>query len=246
VCRSLFEKDKLLFSFLLCTRIFGAKGEIDSAEWMFLLTGGLGGTALAKPAEADWLTEPAWAELCRMSSLEAFAGLTGSFLKDSGAWKPLYNSLEPHEESLPGTFDQLDLFKKLLLVRSIRPDKLVPAVQDFVTAKMGVKFVQPPLFNLGACYDDSTPLTPLIFVLSPGSDPTAALLQFAEQKEMSSRIQAISLGQGQGPKAEKALSDAVKMGSWVVLQNCHLATSWMPSLEKICEDFDLNKTQEIP
>ena len=41
------------------------------------------------------------------------------------------------------------------------------------------RYVEPPLFDLQACYRDSNPTTPLIFVLSPGSDPTAALAQFA-------------------------------------------------------------------
>jgi hypothetical protein len=68
-----------------------------------------------------------------------------------------------------------------------RPDKVVPAVQDFVEAQLGRKFVEPPVFDLKACHADSTPITPLIFVLSAGSDPTAALLQFAAEEDMSSR-----------------------------------------------------------
>lgn len=51
------------------------------------------------------------------------------------------------------------------------------------------------------------------------------------------RVQSISLGQGQGPIAEKMIKDAMKSGNWVFLQNCHLAVSWMLAMEELIKTF---------
>lgn len=127
----------------------------------------------------------------------------------------------------------------MCIQRCIRPDLLVPAIANFVTSKIGEYFTQPPAFDLGLIFKDSSPVAPLIFVLSPGADPLNALEKYAESKKKA--VSKVSLGQGQGPIAERLIDEALKKGSWVVLQNCHLMTTFMGRLEKICEDLPANK-----
>lgn len=63
-----------------------------------------------------------------------------------------------------------------MILRCFRLDKMVPAVMSFVESSMGAKFIDPPPFDLGTIYKDSNCTIPLIFVLSPGSDPFASLV----------------------------------------------------------------------
>ncbi|XP_028395151.1 dynein heavy chain 3, axonemal-like isoform X1 [Dendronephthya gigantea] len=235
VCRSLFEKDKLLFSFVLTVGIMQGRGDIDDQVWRFLLTGGV---ALENPYPnpcPDWLIEKSWSEIVRASDLTNLKGLKDDF--DGASWKAFYDSASPHTEKFPGSWNALSGLDRLVVLRCLRPDKIVPAVQDFIVENMGRTYIEPPTFNLELSYGDSHCCAPLIFILSPGADPMAYLLKFAQDQGMGGdRTQTISLGQGQGPIAARMIDDALKKGTWVVLQNCHLATSWMPKLEKICEE----------
>ncbi|XP_037670654.1 dynein heavy chain 3, axonemal isoform X2 [Choloepus didactylus] len=237
VCRSLFEKDKLLFSLLLTIGIMKEKRQINEELWYFLLTGGV---ALDNPfpnPAPEWLPDKAWAEVVRASALPKLKGLMEHLEQNIKEWKIIYDSSWPHEEKFPGSWKFLQGLERMVILRCLRPDKIIPAVQEFIAEHMEKVYIEPPTFDLQGSYNDSSCCAPLIFVLSPGADPMAGLLKFADDLGMGgTRTQTISLGQGQGPIAAKMINVAIKDGTWVVLQNCHLATSWMPMLEKICEE----------
>ncbi|KAG6975592.1 hypothetical protein JG688_00002237 [Phytophthora aleatoria] len=240
ICRSLLEKDKLMFSFLLCISIKQGKHEIESSEWYFLLTGGV---ALSEPPPNPaklWLSDKQWAEFSRLSALPAFQGIIEDFVDNEDQWKAVYDSPVGHTLPFPGILGKVSEFRRLLGLRCVRPDLLVVGIQQFLVKEMGEKFVKPPPFDLALSYTDSSVSSPLVFILSPGSDPISSVLKFADS--LRQKAETISLGQGQGPIAERMIVRAREAGSWVVLQNCHLAPSWMPVMEKIAEDIKLDNT----
>jgi len=63
---------------------------------------------------------------------------------------------------------------------------------------MGQKYVIPPSFDLADSYKDSTCCSPLIFILSSGTDPMSSLIRFSVDKKISpTDLITVSLGQGQ-------------------------------------------------
>jgi dynein heavy chain len=243
VCRSLFEKDKLLFSFLLTTKIMLGQKTLNSQELRFFLQGSTSmDLSEANPFKA-WLSDKAWSDILALSELSAFSTFKDMFVTNSLKWHAVMEANNPAELVVSLLGDGYDAFKRLCVLRCVRPDSVIPNVMEFISNEMGKKFVDPPAVVLRECFDDSRCYTPLIFVLTPGAAPMAELDQLSREKGFDNRLIKISLGQGQGPIAENYIQDAQIKGNWVCLQNCHLCISWMPTLEKICEEFseDMNK-----
>lgn len=58
--------------------------------------------------------------------------------------------------------------QRMLIVRSLRPDRVSFCVTMFIVNNLGSRFVEPPVLDMQQVVEDSTTKTPLIFVLSPG------------------------------------------------------------------------------
>ncbi|XP_063858635.1 dynein axonemal heavy chain 3-like isoform X1 [Scylla paramamosain] len=238
VCRSLFEKDKILFTFMLYVRLQQAKGCVEDTVWRFLLTGIptlLDNKDSSSPA--PWLTNKAWTHLVQAGGYSSLVDIHKHVARHTKAWEKVFLSDTPHLAEFPEPYKDLCGINRLAIIKCLRPDKIISAVQDLISQEFGEEYLSTPQFDISSSFGDSTCHSPLIFILSPGSDPIGALYRFAQEREMDeANIQVISLGQGQGKAAESLVSQGAEAGLWVVLQNCHLAEEgWLAQLEVVCD-----------
>ncbi|XP_067125111.1 dynein axonemal heavy chain 6 isoform X2 [Centruroides vittatus] len=246
VSRGLFEEHKLIFSFIFTTAIL-KEIEIPENEWWFFLRG-IGRKMREypeKPANPSWLSESNW-QSCYIleETLPSFVGLSSLFVKfplfiTIGSLEVQLNPDCPSVKSYlldkAGFNEKFTDFQKLILIKTFQEDKIIPAITEFIIHHMGSLFIENSPINLQTLFQDMSKITPLIFILSSGSDPMSAFLKFASKKDYLDRIYMVSLGQRQGPVAENIINNAKKNGNWVFLQNCHLAQSWMVTLETIVQ-----------
>lgn len=59
--------------------------------------------------------------------------------------------------------------------------QVVLAVTQFVIVSLGKVFVENPPVDLATLCTDMSPSTPLVFILSTGSDPMGAFQRFAKE-----------------------------------------------------------------
>ncbi|KAM9845816.1 dynein axonemal heavy chain 6 [Aulostomus maculatus] len=255
VSRGLFEQHKLKYSFMLCVEIMKQRGEISDPEWQHFLraTAPLEKEYPERP-DVPWLSDEHWKTCCELEdTVPCFKGLSKEITSthihvELGGFQTSINPeqwegymSEPKrrkQSSVRAPWNErLGAFQKLVLIRNFREEEVVVAATEFVIASLGKQFVESPPVDLARLYHHLSPSTPLVFILSMGSDPMGALQHFAKERGCLERVESVSLGQGQGSIAEQMIRGAMQSGNWVFLQNCHLADSWMPAMEELIETF---------
>ncbi|XP_055003053.1 dynein axonemal heavy chain 10 [Sorex araneus] len=238
-CTGLFERHKLLFSFNMTIKMEQAEGRIPQEELNFFLKGNISLEKSPRKKPCAWLADQGWEDIMLLSQLfaDSFGDLPNEIEKNLSVWQEWYDLDSLEQFPFPLDYDtRITPFQKLLILRCFRVDRVYRAVTDYVTATMGEKYVQPPMISFDAILEQSTPNSPIVFILSPGSEPASDLMKLAERSGFGgNRLKFLAMGQGQERVALQLLETAVARGQWLMLQNCHLLAKWLKDLEKSLE-----------
>merc|ERR1719409_78157 len=239
-CLGTFEVHKLLFSFKMTTMIMAQEGELIGKEFDFLLKGNPSLEKITAVKPYDWVSETGWKDLQLLQNLDpVFKNVVKDLCGNEVAWRAWYDEEAPEGAPIPGSYgeaDGVDPFKQLLVLRCFRTDRIVNAVKNFICWRLNDYYVQPPSLVYDRIFAQSSEKSPICFILSPGADPMSSVQKLGENLGFTgTKFKFVSLGQGMGPHAAAMIETGYQRGHWVLLQNCHLLTSWLKSLEKILE-----------
>jgi dynein heavy chain len=250
--RGLYEKDKISFKLMVTFKILITAGKLDFRHInLFLRAGSSLDIHQVKPKPFPWLSDDAWLNILQLSmSNITFKNIIEDIQNNENAFIPWYNENEPEKFPVPvieakfATEEEvLTNFYHLLVIRCMREDRTLLAVNDFIRKTenievhnnklptMGTKYVEAVTDTVDSVYREMDSTTPVIFLLSAGADPTDSIETLARRKRKD--IECVSMGEGQDIVAMKAINSATSLGGWVMLQNCHLGLTFIDSLEEM-------------
>ncbi|XP_038207715.1 dynein beta chain, ciliary [Zerene cesonia] len=235
--RGLFECDKLIFASQMTFQVLLMSEEISPAELDFFLRFPI------KPhvtSPVDFLSNQSWGGICSLASKDEFRNLDRDIETSPKRWKKIVEMECPEREKFPQEWKNKTALQRLCMLRALRPDRMTYAVATYIEEKMGSKYVENRTVEFSKSFEETSPSTPIFFILSPGVNPLKDVEALGKAMGFTSdngNFHNVSLGQGQEIVAEQAMDESFKEGHWVVLQNIHLVKKWLPSLEKKMESF---------
>eukprot|EP00796_Vickermania_ingenoplastis_P004195 gene4195-3033_t len=243
VSRGLFERHKLIFSSLLTFAILVRTNDIDMKQLDFLLRGKKKPGVDRPETVVDWCPQPNW------DAVQALTEVPGSHpeftmlpsdMAENNRWMQWCETEKPELEKMPTEWKNLTDFERLLVLRCLRPDRLTASLEMFVADKIGKFFVSDQAVDISVSFLNSSPTTPLFFILSPGVDPIKSVEDLGRKLGFTydnGNFFNVSLGQGQEIVADRALDKCFADGGWALLSNIHLVEKWLKTLERRLDGY---------
>lgn len=243
--RGLFEDDKIIFTTQMVFQILITNNEIDLVLLDFLLR---------FPSEpnstspVEFLSHYSWGAIKILSNMDEFKNLDKEIEGSSKRWLKFVDTEAPEKEKFPQEWKNKSSLERLCIMRCLRPDRMIYAITLFIEEKLGNKYVESRSIEFSKSFEESSPSTPVFFILSPGVDPLKDVENHGEKMGYTmdnKNFHNVSLGQGQEIIAENALNIASQEGHWVILQNIHLVQKWLSTLEKKLEQYSENSHENF-
>ena len=246
--RGIFARDLLTVATLLSFAVAEASDTLEHSLFLCLLSPvkAQGGAAGGMTEDVGaWLPVMVWSQIKGLEKgavenigLVAFEGLGDQVNSDPDGWHKWYEHPKPETQPPPGGLKSITGISMLILLRTMRADRIPAGLQAYVASMLGPAFSEPLPFNMLDTYTESSASTPIFFVLFPGVDPTPWVELLGSKFDVNLRkgtLRNISMGQGQESPAEATLDVMAKQGGWIMLQNIQLMESWLRRLERKLE-----------
>merc|ERR1712137_1169127 len=258
VCRTLLHEDQLTFALRMAQiRLTGSSNEFPADEIDFFMKGGeniaAAGGIPELSAVADLLSEAQQRYISELQGTVKLFQQLGSHLQSNRSEWETFFSHPQAESSIPSSWEEhiaqtssktskvLQYFRRLIILKSLRPDRLMSGIQQTVSQVFGEEYLQPMELDLSYVIEkESNASSPLLLASMPGHDAVGLVDDLAAK--MKKQMRAIAIGSPEGFElAEKSIYAATKSGGWVLLKNIHLAPQWLSKLEKKLHSLNPNK-----
>ncbi|KAJ3360793.1 Cytoplasmic dynein 2 heavy chain 1 [Kappamyces sp. JEL0680] len=227
ISRAIFKADRHTFALYMIRALHTQM--FEPSEWDLFL-----GKTMVADAEPGASDVPSWVPLERQGHYQKLQTALPSLCKQLNFAEDCWAKWcrEPScELSIPR--DRISPFQKVLIVQTFRPDRLLSAISNFCLQALPIESLSPSPLSLVDLHDNETTCAnPILFIATPGTDPSAELREFGKARVGPDNYQELAMGQGQGDAAIQLIRKAAKTGGWVCLQNVHLVIGWMKQLEK--------------